>query len=125
MAPSINIPRPSKRPIMTRKLNSMSITLKIMNVSKKQNGIESPTNMPTLTPMLAMTRIMTRNIAVIIFPSNSDIITSAHTVSSLVLTIDKFLGKVFSNSSLTAIIFLFASIAFAPTLNRISSVTAS
>ena len=67
----------------------------MINVNKKQKGIESPTSIPTLTPMLAMTRIITRNIAVIIFPSSSDIITSAHTVSSLVLTIERFWGKVF------------------------------
>ena len=96
-----------------------------MNVKRKQKGIESPTINPTLTPILAITRIITRKIAVIILPSSSETMTSAHTVSSLVLTIERFSGKVPSNSSLTFIILVLALIAFAPTLSLISSVTAS
>ena len=79
---------------MTRKLNSIPTTFKIIKVNKKQNGIERPTNIPTLTPMLAMTRTMTKKIAVIIFPSSSEIIISAQTVSSLVFTIERFGGRV-------------------------------
>ena len=81
--------------------------------------------MPTLTPILAITKIITRNIAVIILPSSSEIITSAQTVSSLVLIIERFLGRSFSKSSFNLIIFFLASIAFAPTLILISRVTAS
>ena len=75
--------------------------------------------------MLAITKTITKNIAVMMFPSNSEIMTSAHTVSSLVRMIERLGGKVSSNSSLTFIISALASRALAPTRNLISSVTAS
>ena len=79
---------------MTRKLNSIPTTFKIIKVNRKQKGIERPTNIPTLTPMLAITNTITKKMAVIIFPSSSEIIISAQTVSSFVFTIERFGGKV-------------------------------
>ena len=110
---------------MTKKLNSIPTTFKIIKVNKKQKGIERPTSIPTLTPMLAMTRTITKKMAVIIFPSSSEIIISAQTVSSLVLTIERLGGKVSWKSDTTFKILVFASIAFAPTLILISRVMAS
>ena len=63
-------------------------------LKESKKVIESPTSIPTLTPMLAITKIITRNIAVIIFPSSSEIITSAQTVSSFVLIIERFVWKI-------------------------------
>ena len=123
--PSISIPIPSNSPIITRKLTSISRVYKIKYVIKKQNGIERPTSIETLVPILAITRTIIRTTAAIILPLSSLTIKFAYMVSSLETTIFKLLGRVFSKPYSMSLIAFEASIAFALSLREISNVTAS
>ena len=71
IAPSISIPIPRSRPIITRKLTSPPAAYNARYVRRKQKGIESPTNIDTLGPKLAIMRIIIKTTAVIILPFSS------------------------------------------------------
>ena len=75
--------------------------------------------------MLAITSTIIKTTAAIMFPFNSFTIRLAYIVSSLVITISKFFGRVFSKSNNTSLIALEASIALALSRKEISKVTAS
>ena len=94
-------------------------------MNKKQNGIDRPTSSPTLNPIEATTTIIIKMIAPKIFPSSSETICSVITVSSSVIRISKFGGRLFLRSSRTSVIELFVSRAFAPSLRNISNATVS
>ena len=68
---------------------------------------------------------MIKTTAEIILPFNSDTIMLAQTVSSFVLTIVRFSGNIFLNSSNSIAILFAASIALAPSLSITSIATAS
>ena len=94
-------------------------------MNKKQNGIDRPTRSPTLNPIEATTTIIIKMIAPKIFPSSSETICSVITVSSSVIRISKFGGRLFLRSSRTPVIELFVIRAFAPSLRNISNATVS
>ena len=94
-------------------------------VSKKQNGIDRPTSIDTLIPILAIIKTIIKITAAMIFPLSSFTIKFAYMVSSSVITILKFSGRVFLNSSSISLIALEAFIAFALSLRDSSKVTAS
>ena len=96
-----------------------------MKVNKKQNGIDKPTSNPTLNPIEATTTIIIRIIAPKIFPSSSETICSVITVSSSVIRISRFGGRLFLRSSRTKETELFVSSAFAPSLRNMSNATVS
>ena len=94
-------------------------------MNKKQNGIDRPTSSPTLNPIEATTTIIIKMIAPKILPSSSETICSVITVSSSVIRISKFGGRLFLRSSRTPVIELFVSRAFAPSLRNMSNATVS
>ena len=125
MEPSINIPIPRSKPIITRKFTSISKAYKIKYVIKKQKGIERPTNIETLVPILAITSTIINTTAAMIFPFSSFTMRLAYIVSSLETTISRLFGSVFSKLVSISLMAVEASIALALSLKEISNVTAS
>ena len=58
--------------------------------------MDRPTSIDTLNPILAITRTIIKTTAAIIFPLSSLTISMEYKVSSWVINISKFSGRVFS-----------------------------